>query len=92
VFFLLCSLLTAERAIATLNYENVKGRPARIMFSNRDPSLRRNGVGNIFIKKLHPSVDSKTLHDTFIQFGKILSCKVDILVLFLFLIVVGLFE
>lgn len=67
---------TAERALATLNYETVKGRCIRIMFVNKDPTGRRTGLGNIFIKKLDQSVDSKTLHDTFAQFGTVQSCKV----------------
>jgi len=66
----------AERALDTLNYSSIKGRSCRIMWSQRDPSARKGGLSNIFVKNLDPSIDNKALYDTFSLFGNILSCKV----------------
>ncbi|CAN8270804.1 unnamed protein product [Cochlearia groenlandica] len=68
----------AARAIQELNYIPLNGKPVRVMYSRRDPSVRRSGAGNIFIKNLDKSIDHKALHDTFSTFGNIVSCKVAV--------------
>ena len=74
--YLLFPPYSAERALDTMNFDVLKGRPIRIMWSQRDPSLRRSGVGNVFIKNLDKTIDNKAMYDTFSAFGNILSCKV----------------
>jgi len=66
----------AERALDTLNYIQIKGKPCRVMWSKRDPAARKNTSSNVFVKHLDESIDNKALHDTFNIFGNILSCKV----------------
>jgi len=70
------AMADAEQALSTLNYTNIKGRACRIMWSQRDPSGRKNAPGNIFVRNLDRNIDNKALFDTFSLFGKILSCKV----------------
>lgn len=67
----------ADRAHDSLNFSLIANHPCRIMFSQRDPSLRKSGLGNVFVKNLASVIDNKTLYDTFSMFGKVLSCKVN---------------
>ena len=71
------SIQDAERALNSLNYTPIKGRACRIMWSHRDPAIRKTGNGNVFVKNLDKSIDNKALYDTFSLFGNILSCKVS---------------
>lgn len=66
----------AERALDTMNFDTLNNKPIRIMWSQRDPSVRRSGAGNIFIKNLDKRIDTKSMYDTFSLFGTILSCKI----------------
>ncbi|TKW05312.1 hypothetical protein SEVIR_7G167200v4 [Setaria viridis] len=68
--------MDAARALEVLNFALLNSKPIRVMYSNRDPSSRRSGSANIFIKNLDKTIDNKTLHETFSTFGTILSCKV----------------
>ncbi|KAF8404988.1 hypothetical protein HHK36_009883 [Tetracentron sinense] len=66
----------AARALDVLNFTPLNGKPIRIMYSHRDPSIRKSGTANIFIKNLDKAIDNKALQDTFSAFGNILSCKI----------------
>lgn len=66
----------AERALDTLNFNPIKGRPCRIMWSQRNPAVRKNTNNNVFIKNLDKQIDNKQLYDTFSSFGNILSSKI----------------
>ena len=60
----------------TLKFESFDGSPCRIMWSQRDSSLRQSGAGNVFVRFLPKDADTKVLHEAFSQFGKIMSLKV----------------
>ena len=42
--------MTASRALDMLNFTPLNNKPIRIMYSHRDPSIRKSGAANIFIK------------------------------------------
>ncbi|KAE8731330.1 Polyadenylate-binding protein 3 [Hibiscus syriacus] len=71
------NLRDAARAVDLLNFTPLNNKSIRVMYSQRDPSLRKTGTANIFIKNLDKSIDHKALHDTFSSFGNILSCKIS---------------
>eukprot|EP00171_Calliarthron_tuberculosum_P017204 IDg17204t1 len=48
----------------------------RLMWKIRDPSARKSGAGNIFVKNLDESVDNNALYNAFSEYGNILSYKV----------------
>lgn len=67
----------AETAIKTLNFTEIRpGRQIRVMYSQRDPTLRKSGAGNLFVKNIDPEVDTKTMYEAFKQHGTVLSCKI----------------
>ncbi|XP_042024187.1 polyadenylate-binding protein 1-like 2 [Salvia splendens] len=68
----------ASNAKDDLNFTHVNGKPIRIMFSHRDPSLRKSGYANLFIKNLDQAIDTKALFKTFSAFGTVLSCKIAV--------------
>lgn len=49
----------AQYSIEHLNYTMLMGQPIRIMWSHRDPSTRKGGVGNVFIKNLDTAITTK---------------------------------
>ncbi|KAE8718377.1 Polyadenylate-binding protein 1-A [Hibiscus syriacus] len=66
----------ASTAFCRLNHTDLKGKPVRIMWSQRDPFPRKVGLANLFVKNLDPSVTTTCLEGIFCRFGNILSCKI----------------
>lgn len=67
----------AEYALAQMNFVSIAGQACRIMWAQRNPSLRKTGEGNIFVKGLPEEVDNRGFLELFSVFGKILSCKIS---------------
>ncbi|OAF68403.1 hypothetical protein A3Q56_03878 [Intoshia linei] len=59
----------------SMNYLVFNSRCIRIMWKDNDSARRTACVGNVFIKNLHASIDTKTLYETLIGFGEIYSAK-----------------
>ncbi|WOG89340.1 hypothetical protein DCAR_0208578 [Daucus carota subsp. sativus] len=66
----------ASEALNALNYYKLKGKSMRIMWCQRDPFTRKNGVANLYVKNLDSSITNAGLHTIFSKYGTILSCKV----------------
>ncbi|KAF5816929.1 putative RNA recognition motif domain, nucleotide-binding alpha-beta plait domain superfamily [Helianthus annuus] len=66
----------ADTALARLNHTELRGKPMRIMWCQRDPVTRRTGIANLFVKNLNPFITDVKLEEVFGKFGMILSCKV----------------
>lgn len=47
---LLLYVCAAAKAVDELNFTPLNNKPIRIMYSNRDPTTRKSGTGNIYIK------------------------------------------
>ena len=56
IFPMFVILWRAARAIDVLNFTPLNSKPIRIMYSHRDPSIRKSGAGNIFIKVIFLSL------------------------------------
>ncbi|XP_020976995.1 polyadenylate-binding protein 1-B-like [Arachis ipaensis] len=72
-FCFFCVELKASRAIELKNHSLLYGKVIRVMWSRRDPDVRKSGRGNVFVKNLAESIDNAGLHDLFQKFGNILS-------------------
>ncbi|CAH1443236.1 unnamed protein product [Lactuca virosa] len=56
--------------------KRLNGKQIRIMFSDPDPTMRRSGIGNVYIKNLDSSIDNKELYEVFCVCGDVSTCKV----------------
>ncbi len=66
----------ADEARNALNLKKLKGKTVRIMWHERDNSLRYNNEFNIFIKNIPQNVKPREIYEKFLYFGEIVSAKV----------------
>uniref|UniRef100_A0A060TBF9 ARAD1B07238p n=1 Tax=Blastobotrys adeninivorans TaxID=409370 RepID=A0A060TBF9_BLAAD len=65
----------ADRALKELNFSKILGIRCRVMREVADNGVQRS-TGNIFVRNLDGSIDSKDLFDIFSEYGSVISCKV----------------
>lgn len=53
----LVSYFAAARALEVLNFTPLNNKAIRVMYSHRDPSIRKSGTANIFIKVISMLID-----------------------------------
>jgi polyadenylate-binding protein len=66
----------AEAAINTLNFSDIRGKQCRVCWVQRDATVRRSGLGNLYVAKLPEDIDNKGLYDAFAKYGNVVSSKV----------------
>ena len=71
-------ILSAENAIRELNNRTVHGKVLRVMMWEPDFRHKLPENSNVFLKNVPNTYDHEKLHQVFVQFGPILSCKVSL--------------
>ena len=67
---------TANTARIELNLRKIKGHAVRIMWEERDTSIRNNPKLSLFIKNIPPQITPREVYEHFIQYGDISSLKI----------------
>lgn len=67
----------AERAITNENYTVIKGRECRLMWQQRDPTLRITSKNNLIVRNIRKDLTTQELSALFSGAGNIISCKVS---------------
>jgi len=68
---------SAETAVRTYNYFDIEGHEIRVSFSNRDPTARRHGIGNIFVRNIDVAVTARELHEFAEKFGPVQGAEIS---------------
>ena len=66
---------TANRARIEMNLRKLKGHSIRLMWEERDNSIRYNSTSNLFIKGIPFNVQPREVYEYFMKFGDISSAK-----------------
>jgi polyadenylate-binding protein len=65
----------ADEARKNLNLRKIRGKTIRIMWHEKDNSIRYGTQGNLFIKNVSAEVKPREFYEKFLQYGDIVSAK-----------------
>ena len=68
---------TANKARIEMNLRKLKGHAIRLMWDERDNSIRYNSTNNLFIKGIPFNVQPREVYEYFLRFGDISSAKLN---------------
>ena len=68
---------TANKARIEMNLRKLKGHAIRLMWEERDNSIRYNSTSNLFIKGIPFNVQPREVYEYFLRFGDISSAKIN---------------
>lgn len=67
----------ADYARKEMNLRKLKGKAVRIMWDERDNSIRYNSMTNLFVNYIPISIKPRDVYEYFLQFGDISSAKLN---------------
>ena len=68
---------SANKCRIEMNLCKLRGKSVRIMWDERDTSIRYNTKNNLFIKGIPKSTTPREVYEYFLKFGDISSCKIN---------------
>ena len=68
---------SANKCRLEMNLRKLRGKSIRIMWDERDTSMRYNTKDNLFIKGIPKTTTPREVYEYFLKFGDISSCKVN---------------
>ena len=68
---------SANKCRIEMNLCKLRGKSVRIMWDERDTSIRYNTKNNLFIKGIPKNTTPREVYEYFSQFGDISSCKIN---------------
>jgi polyadenylate-binding protein len=67
---------SANKCRTEMNLRKLRGKSIRIMWDERDVTIRYNTKNNLFIKGIPKNITPREVYEYFLQFGDISSCKI----------------